>query len=168
MKIAIFSDIHRNYTALEVCIKKIEKMNVDTLIWCGDYITDFPESYKVIQLINQCEKKYKCYIISGNREQYIIKFDKIKQNDSIFLCLLRINKPFFIYSDYFLGQTEDIDKFYPLDINTYEKTSLLYNFWYKQLLILKTLWKNFYDSILYSIMLNIVLIFVLCLLIKGL
>ena len=29
MRIAIISDIHGNYTALEVCIKKIEKMNVD-------------------------------------------------------------------------------------------------------------------------------------------
>ena len=83
MKIAIFSDIHGNYTALEVCIQKIEKMNVDTIIWCGDYITDFPESHKVIQLIKQCEKKYKCYIISGNREQYIIKFDKIKNINEI-------------------------------------------------------------------------------------
>jgi len=83
MRFLIFSDIHGNYIALKACIKEIEKMNADAIIWCGDYITDFPESHKVIQIINQCERKYKCYIISGNREEYIIQFDKIRDLNKV-------------------------------------------------------------------------------------
>lgn len=83
MRFLILSDIHGNYTALETCIKEIKKMEIDSIIWCGDYITDFPESHRVIQLIKQCEKEYKCYAISGNREEYIIQYDKIKNIDKI-------------------------------------------------------------------------------------
>lgn len=83
MRFLIISDIHGNYTALEICIREIEKMNIDAIIWCGDYITDFPESHKVIELINQCEKKYKCYAIAGNREEYIIEFDKLKDVNEV-------------------------------------------------------------------------------------
>lgn len=83
MRFLIFSDIHGNYTALETCIKEIEKMNIDAIIWCGDYITDFPESHKVIKLINKCEDRYKCYTIAGNREEYIIEFDKTKDINEI-------------------------------------------------------------------------------------
>lgn len=83
MRFLIFSDIHGNYIALEQALKEAEKMNIDSIIWCGDYITDFPESHQVLQLIKQSEKKYKCYTISGNREEYILKYDKLKNKEKI-------------------------------------------------------------------------------------
>lgn len=51
MKFVIFSDIHGNALALKKCIRQIEKMNIDAIIWCGDYVTDFPGSHEVIQII---------------------------------------------------------------------------------------------------------------------
>ena len=54
-------------------------MNIDAIIWCGDYITDFPESHEVIQMIQHYSNKYKSYIISGNREQNIIDYANGKQ-----------------------------------------------------------------------------------------
>lgn len=56
MKYAIISDIHGNYTAFVECLKKIEKLNIDEIIFCGDYITDFPEPHDVLKLIKECEK----------------------------------------------------------------------------------------------------------------
>ena len=79
MKFIIISDIHGNATALKECIKEIEQMKIDGIIWCGDYITDFPESHEVIQIVKEYSKKIKSYIISGNREQYVIDFDKDKK-----------------------------------------------------------------------------------------
>ena len=83
MRFLILSDIHANYTALEACINEIKNINFDAIIWCGDYITDFPDSHKVIKLIREYEKKYKCYVISGNREDYIIEFDKHKDPNKV-------------------------------------------------------------------------------------
>ena len=51
MKFIILSDIHGNARALKECMNVIENMEFDAIIWCGDYITDFPESHKVIELI---------------------------------------------------------------------------------------------------------------------
>ena len=83
MRFLILSDIHANYTALETCINEFKNINFDVIIWCGDYITDFPDSHKVINLIREYEKKYTCYIISGNREDYIIDFDKHKDPNKV-------------------------------------------------------------------------------------
>ena len=79
MKFVIFSDIHGNAIALKECIKEIEQTKVDGIIWCGDYITDFPESHEVIQIIKEYSTKIKSYIISGNREQNIIDYANRKQ-----------------------------------------------------------------------------------------
>ena len=79
MKFVIFSDIHGNALALKKCIRQIEKMNIDAIIWCGDYVTDFTGSHEVIQIIKEYSTRIKSYIISGNREQNIIDYDKDKK-----------------------------------------------------------------------------------------
>lgn len=76
MKFAILSDIHGNIFALEECFKYIEKMQIDGIIWCGDYITDIPKSHEIIMFIQEKMKQYKSYIVRGNREEYIINYDK--------------------------------------------------------------------------------------------
>lgn len=96
-----------------------------------------------------------------------IKFDKIKPNDSIFLSILRESNSLFKTKNDFLGQTNDINEFYPMDIYTYDKT-LLFNFWYKQILILKVLWKFLNDSIFCFILIYIPIVVLSCyLLIRG-
>ncbi len=83
MKYAIISDIHGNYTAFVECLKKIKRLNIDEIIFCGDYITDFPEPHDVLKLIKECEKNFKCHIIHGNREEYICNFNKDKNLENI-------------------------------------------------------------------------------------
>jgi len=81
MKFAILSDIHGNIFALEECFKYINKMNIDAIIWCGDYITDIPKSHEVIEFIKATMKKYKSYIIKGNREDYIIEYNNLQNKN---------------------------------------------------------------------------------------
>ena len=38
MKYAVFSDIHSNYEALLVCLKKMQELKVDGYAFCGDLI----------------------------------------------------------------------------------------------------------------------------------
>lgn len=81
MRFAILSDIHGNIFALKECIKNIDKMNIDRIIWCGDYITDIPKSHEVIEFIKNTMKKYESYIIRGNRENYIIEYNNSNNKD---------------------------------------------------------------------------------------
>lgn len=71
MRIAILSDIHSNYYALEAAIKDIEKSNIELIIINGDLVTDFPYPNRVIDEILKLNNKYKLVIIKGNREEYL-------------------------------------------------------------------------------------------------
>lgn len=74
MRFVILSDIQGNFNALKECLNCIEKSNIDAIILCGDYVTDFPGSHDVIKIIQLYAQKYKCYIIKGNRDQNIIDY----------------------------------------------------------------------------------------------
>ncbi len=42
MKIAVMSDIHGNYIALQRCLAHALEQNVDAYIFLGDYLGEFP------------------------------------------------------------------------------------------------------------------------------
>ena len=71
MKVAVISDIHSNYYSLESALKIIEKENIETIIFNGDLVTDFPYPNKTLYLIMSLKDKYNIVIIKGNREEYI-------------------------------------------------------------------------------------------------
>lgn len=75
MKLAVLGDIHSNNIAFEACIEDIEKSNVDGICLIGDYISDCPKPQITIDLINDLQKKYKMWMIRGNREEYFIRHD---------------------------------------------------------------------------------------------
>ncbi len=72
MKIAALGDIHGNHFALEACLEQIEKMNIKTIVFLGDYITDCPYPEKTIKLLKSTQEKYHTYFVRGNREDYMI------------------------------------------------------------------------------------------------
>lgn len=104
--------------------------------------------------------------IEITKERINIKFDKIKPNDSIFICVLRTNNFLGNCYNYFLGQTDDIDQFYPLNIRTYKDTSLSCNRWYEEVLLLKTAWQYFKESISWSILSLLAYFFILSVIAK--
>ncbi len=72
MKIAALGDIHGNHFALEACLEQIEKMNIKTIAFLGDYVTDCPYPEKTIKLLKSVQKKYHTYFVRGNREDYML------------------------------------------------------------------------------------------------
>lgn len=66
MKIAVFSDIHGNYQALESIIKDIKGKRIDKTIFLGDAISLGPDSNKCLDLLF----KEKITFILGNHELY--------------------------------------------------------------------------------------------------
>lgn len=69
MKLAVFSDIHGNYQALEAILKDIESKNIDETIFLGDAVALGPNSNECVKLLLDKNVKY----ILGNHEHYLIK-----------------------------------------------------------------------------------------------
>ena len=72
MKLAVISDIHGNYKAFEAFLAYIEDKEVDAILCLGDYVTDSPYPQRTMELLFQMMEKYTCYMVRGNREQYLI------------------------------------------------------------------------------------------------
>ena len=71
MKIAVFSDIHGNYQALESILKDIKGKKIDKTIFLGDAVSLGPDSNKCLDLLF----KEKVTFIFGNNELYCTKGD---------------------------------------------------------------------------------------------
>jgi putative phosphoesterase len=72
LKIALLSDIHSNYAALEACYDYIDRHNVYGIIYLGDYISDCPYPQKTMSMIREKSKQYHSWYIIGNREEYML------------------------------------------------------------------------------------------------
>ncbi len=72
VKLALISDIHGNYKALEALLEYLEKHPVDGILCLGDYVTDAPYPERIMELLYQLRKDYTCYMIRGNREDYLL------------------------------------------------------------------------------------------------
>lgn len=78
VKVAVISDIHGNYIALEEILKDAKKSGVTKYIFTGDLINEFPFGNKVINQIKELQNDYDVYVVKGNREQYLIEYDEYK------------------------------------------------------------------------------------------
>lgn len=72
MHLAVISDIHGNYKALEAFLDYITQLSIDGIICLGDYVTDSPYPQRTMELIYKMREQYTCYMLRGNREDYII------------------------------------------------------------------------------------------------
>ncbi|MDE5746598.1 MAG: metallophosphoesterase family protein [Acetatifactor sp.] len=72
MKVAVISDVHGNYKALEAFLAYVEKHPIDAVIGLGDYITDSPYPERTLSMVYEMEKRYPCYLLRGNREEYLL------------------------------------------------------------------------------------------------
>ena len=72
MKIALISDIHGNYKALGAFLDYLKRHPADAVVSLGDYVTDGPYPERTMALLYGMREKYTCYMIRGNREDYIL------------------------------------------------------------------------------------------------
>ncbi len=74
--IAVLSDIHSNYTALEKCVEYILNRNINTFVFLGDYVGDLAYPQKTMDIIYSLSESYECYFIRGNKEEYWLNYRK--------------------------------------------------------------------------------------------
>ncbi|MDF2985644.1 MAG: metallophosphoesterase [Eubacterium sp.] len=80
MRIAVLSDIHSNYVALEACFNYIEQQCIDGIIYLGDYVSDCPYPQKTLSLILEKSKRYQSWFVMGNREEYLLNHHEDKNS----------------------------------------------------------------------------------------
>lgn len=68
MRIAIISDIHGNFTALQAVLADIKKQNIDEIICLGDTVTLGPQPREVLKAL----KELNCVIIKGNHDWAVL------------------------------------------------------------------------------------------------
>lgn len=73
MKLAVISDIHGNYKAFEAFLEFARHLEPDGIVCLGDYVTDSPYPQRILGLLYQMMEKYPCYLVKGNREEYLIR-----------------------------------------------------------------------------------------------
>lgn len=76
MNVAVFSDIHGNYVAFQTCVEYALKRKINTFIFLGDYLGEFPYPQRTMEILYSMKKKYKCFFIRGNKEDYWINRKK--------------------------------------------------------------------------------------------
>ena len=74
MKMAVMSDIHGNYIALQKCIDYALNRDVDTFIFLGDYVGELAYPQKTMEIIYALKEKYRCFFVKGNKEDYWLDY----------------------------------------------------------------------------------------------
>lgn len=72
MEIAVFSDIHGNYAALEQCVEYVLARRINTFVFLGDYLGEFPYPCKTMEILYALKEKNICFFLRGNKEDYWI------------------------------------------------------------------------------------------------
>lgn len=71
-RMALISDVHGNYKALEAFLEYLEGHPVDGIICLGDYVTDSPYPERTMELLYGMRERYECHMLRGNREDYLL------------------------------------------------------------------------------------------------
>lgn len=76
LHIAVLSDIHGNYTALQKCLDYAIHIGIDTFIFLGDYLGELAYPQKTMDILYSTKEKHKCFFIKGNKEDYWLNYEK--------------------------------------------------------------------------------------------
>lgn len=74
MDIAVLSDIHGNYIALERCLEYAFSRNISTFFLLGDYVGELAYPERTMKILYDLNERYTCYFVKGNKEDYWLKY----------------------------------------------------------------------------------------------
>ena len=79
MRLAIISDIHGNFVALEAVLAAIEAQNIEHIICLGDVAATGPQPQQVIARL----RSLNCPVVMGNTDAWLLE-PQLKETDDIF------------------------------------------------------------------------------------
>ena len=74
MRTLIFGDIHGGLKSLEQVLQLAKVAKEDKLIFLGDYVDRYPESFGVIEKLISLSRTNECVFIRGNHDQWFLEF----------------------------------------------------------------------------------------------
>ncbi|WP_313134304.1 metallophosphoesterase family protein [Anaerocolumna sp.] len=74
MDIAVLSDVHGNYVALERCLEYAFSRNINRFFFLGDYIGELAYPERTMKILYDLSHDYECCFIKGNKEDYWLKY----------------------------------------------------------------------------------------------
>ena len=80
MDIAVMSDIHSNHVAFERCLSYALVRKIGVFFFLGDYVGDMAYPQKTMDLLYEMEKQYQCFFVRGNREDYLLDYQKDRKS----------------------------------------------------------------------------------------
>lgn len=80
MKIAVLSDIHGNYIALQTCLEYALKRGIKTFFFLGDYLGELPYPLRTMDMLYELQKTCECYFVKGNKEDYWLDYRSSEWN----------------------------------------------------------------------------------------
>ncbi len=72
MRIAVFSDIHSNLSALQASIAYARHLGAEGFAFLGDLISDGPDPHAVLSVLRELAAQKPCWFVRGNREEYML------------------------------------------------------------------------------------------------
>ncbi len=76
LKIAVLSDIHGNYVALQKCLDYAKNIGANAFIFLGDYLGELAYPQKTMDILYSIKEKNNCFFIKGNKEDYWLNYEK--------------------------------------------------------------------------------------------
>ena len=70
LDIAVLSDIHGNYVALESCLAHAVSQNIKTFLFLGDYVSELAYPERTMKLLYEMDRTCSCRFIRGNKEEF--------------------------------------------------------------------------------------------------
>ncbi|WP_026525243.1 metallophosphoesterase family protein [Butyrivibrio sp. MB2005] len=80
MDIAVLGDVHSNHVALQAVIDYCMGKGITNYILLGDFVADGPNPRKTMELIYVLKQYFTCYIVRGNREDFLLNYRKSGEN----------------------------------------------------------------------------------------
>ncbi len=74
MKIAVLSDIHGNYEALQTCTQYALERGAKAFIFLGDYLGELAFPQRTMEFLYALKDAHPCVFIKGNKEDYWLNY----------------------------------------------------------------------------------------------
>lgn len=81
MRIAVFSDIHSNLSALTASLAYARHLGAEGFAFLGDLISDGPDPHAVLDALRDLAASKPCWFVRGNREEYQLAHRKNPSGD---------------------------------------------------------------------------------------
>ncbi len=81
----VFGDLHGGLRALEQILDRLSVVSTDRLIFLGDYVDGWSQSFELVEYLIELNRTHKCIFIKGNHDTWAADWLKGEEPDPLWL-----------------------------------------------------------------------------------